>query len=263
ATNVTGLNLAINPNGDAAVAWIVQSLTTSFVQAATAPAGGTFGPGQTLSPQDKNASVVRPAVAPDGRATVVWTQFQSVGGAGVTDAASNPGLGSTFGDAQSLSDQQLVANQPTVSVDGSGNVTAAWDQAPTQIALPNQIVATVLPNGGTTWTGRQVGGTADPNSQVLHPAIAARPGGSAVLTWDSGVTAVRGAVRRPDANAFGGEQTLAEGNNIGGSKVAVDGQGNGFVTWFGNFPSLVQTTGFDAAGPVLSDVSVPNGAAGE
>jgi hypothetical protein len=38
------------------------------------PGGGSFGPPQSLSPESDNAEGPVPAVAPDGRATVVWTQ---------------------------------------------------------------------------------------------------------------------------------------------------------------------------------------------
>jgi hypothetical protein len=70
-------NLAVNANGDAAVTWVAAPPhlpPISFVQAVTAPAGGSFGPPQSLSPNSDNAEGPAPAVAPDGRATVVWTQ---------------------------------------------------------------------------------------------------------------------------------------------------------------------------------------------
>ncbi|HEX4624357.1 MAG TPA: PKD domain-containing protein [Solirubrobacteraceae bacterium] len=262
--NVTGANLAINADGDAAVAWIFAdpNLPTSFAEVVTAPAGGSFGPEQQLSPTNLNAASAVPAVAPDGRTTVVWTQLPNTGNTGTTEAASDSGPGTSFGDTQILSEQPLDAAQPTVAVDGSGRFTAAWDQAPTASDLSSQIFVNVLPANGPPWIGRQLVAT---GAEVLHPHVAAAPDGSSILTFDGsdGTNGVHAAVRGPAQSAYGPDQLLAEGETLGGSKIAMDAQGNGFATWFGNQPHEVQVTGFDAAGPVLSDVSVPGGDAGQ
>jgi hypothetical protein len=73
-------NLAVNAHGDAAVTWVAAPPHVppiSFAQAMTAPGGGSFGPPQSLSPESDNAEGPVPAVAPDGRATVAWTQLQA------------------------------------------------------------------------------------------------------------------------------------------------------------------------------------------
>ena len=118
---MTGANLAINANGDAAVPWIFAdpNLPTSFAEAVTAPGGGSFGPEQQLSPTNLNAASAHPAVAPDGRTTVVWTQLPIVGTTGTTEAATDSGPGTSFGDTQILSQQPQSAAEPAVGVDRS------------------------------------------------------------------------------------------------------------------------------------------------
>ena len=238
------------------------NVTTSFAEVVTAPAGGSFGPEQQLSPTNLNAAGAVPAVAPDGRTTVVWTQLPILGTPGTTEAASDSGPGTSFGDTQILSEQPQSAAQPAVGVDGSGRFTAAWDQSPTASDLSSQIFANVLPADGPPWIGRQLVAT---GAEVLHPHVAAAHDGSSILTFDGsdGTNQVHAAVRGPTQSAYGPDQLLAEGEGLGGSKIAMDAQGNGFATWYSNFPHEVQVTGFDAAGPVLSDVSVPGGDAGQ
>ena len=120
----------------------------------------------------------------------------------------------------------------------------------------------MLPADGPPWIGRQLVAT---GAEVLHPHVAAAQDGSSILTFDAsdGTNQVHAAVRGPTQSAYGPDQLLAEGEGLGGSKIAMDAQGNGFATWYNNFPHEVQVTGFDAAGPVLSDVSVPGGDAGQ
>ena len=232
------------------------NVNASFAEVVTAPAGGSFGPEQQLSPSNLNAAGAVPAVAPDGRTTVVWTQLPILGTTGTTEAASDSGPGTSFGDTQILSEQPQSAAQPAVGVDGSGRFTAAWDQAPTASDLSSQIFVNVLPADGPPWIGRQLVAT---GAEVLHPHVAAAQDGSSILTFDAsdGTNQVHAAVRGPTQSAYGPDQLLAEGEALGGSKIAMDAQGNGFATWYSNFPHEVQVTGFDAAGPVLSDVSVP------
>ena len=219
-------------------------------------------PEQQLSPTNLNAASAHPAVAPDGRTTVVWTQLPIVGTTGTTEAATDSGPGTSFGDTQILSEQPQSAAEPAVGVDGSGRFTAAWDQAPTATDLSSQILVNVLPANGPPWIGRQLVAT---GAEVLHPHVAAAPDGSSILTFDGsdGTNQVHAVVRGPTQSAYGPDQLLAEGDALGGSKIAMDAQGNGFATWNNNFPPYVQLTGFDAAGPVLSDVSVPDGGAGQ
>ena len=211
------------------------NVTTSFAEVVTAPAGGSFGPEQQLSPTNLNAAGAVPAVAPDGRTTVVWTQLPILGTTGTTEAASDSGPGTSFGDTQILSEQPQSAAQPAVGVDGSGRFTAAWDQSPTASDLSTQIFVNVLPAGGPPWIGRQLVAT---GAEVLHPHVAAAQDGSSILTFDAsdGTSQVHAAVRGPTQSAYGPDQLLAEGEGLGGSKIAMDAQGNGFATWYNNFP---------------------------
>ncbi|HEX3317379.1 MAG TPA: hypothetical protein VHR88_05130 [Solirubrobacteraceae bacterium] len=152
-------NLAVNANGDTAVAWITTPGTTpptSFVQATTAPAGGDFGSVKTLSDTTDNAGGPVPVVAPDGRTTVVWTEFAGTAPSGTTNAASDSGPGTDFSARQPLSTAGDDAEQPDATVDGSGTVTAVWDEALHGAFSSTEVFASVAPPGppspdGNSW----------------------------------------------------------------------------------------------------------------
>jgi hypothetical protein len=150
---------------------------------------------------------------------------------GTTQAASNDGPGSAFGDPQVVSAVGPDAEQPNAAVDGSGSVTAAWAQSPTPSDLLNEIVTSVRPASAGGCTGRQLVGTGD---EVLDPSVAAAQDGSAILAWENDVGEVDAAVRGATQSAFGPPQALADQDSPGRMQVVMDGQGNGFVTWFTN-----------------------------
>jgi PKD domain len=258
------VDLATNARGDAVAGWIVPATpSTSYAVAATAPAGAPFGGEQTLSPVTDNASGAHVAIASDGRAVVVWTQFKGVAPTGATNAASDAGPGSSFGPRQTLSAAATDNAQAEVAVDGAGSAVAVWIVSPPGASLATQLASAVRPAGRDGWTGRQLVAT---GSDIAHPRVAAATDGEAIVTWedhpDGEPGALRGAVRAAGESTFGPGQVLSDTANPGEARVAVDGQGNGFATWFTD--KAVQVAGYDAAGPVLSGVVVPpTGAVGE
>jgi hypothetical protein len=257
--NAGEADLAVNANGDVAVAWVTTPGTvppTSFVQATTAPAGGDFGPVKTLSPTTDNADGPAAVIGPDGRTTVVWTQFAGQNPSGTISAASSSGLGTDFDSPQPLSVAGDAAGQTDATVDGSGTVTAVWDEGLASSLLSTEVFAMVAPPGGP-FTGRQVVAT---GSDLLHPRVAAAPDGSAVFLWEDGdAGTLLGAVRDAGHATFGPAQVIADQDQPGHGRIAVDDQGNGYAAWF-TF-STEQATGFDAAGPVVTSLDVPGSGA--
>ena len=64
--------IAIAPDGTATTVWYRAGETTSIIQAATRPPGGSFGAAVDLSAAGQTAFDPEIGVAPDGTATAVW-----------------------------------------------------------------------------------------------------------------------------------------------------------------------------------------------
>jgi len=109
--------VAVDAQGGATVAWIFDGV----VRAAYHPAGGTWGPVQTLS--TGSASAVSLAAGADGGAIAVWQ------GADAIEAAIRPNGAALFGDATTISDVGTgFDGTPQAAMDPAGDVAVLWQR---------------------------------------------------------------------------------------------------------------------------------------
>ncbi|MCW2993413.1 MAG: hypothetical protein JWQ18_908 [Conexibacter sp.] len=110
--------VAVDAQGNATVAWDVEGV----VYAAYHPAGGTWGPVQTLS--TGTASAVSLAAGADGGAIAVWQ------GAHAIEGAIRPHGAARFGDATAISDVGIAfAGTPQAAMDPAGDVAVLWQRS--------------------------------------------------------------------------------------------------------------------------------------
>jgi hypothetical protein len=141
--------VAIDAAGNATALWSRYDGTQSVVQAATRPAGGTWGATVDIA---TGPSVHNPqlAIDPGGTITAVWRRRGAAGS--VVQAASRP-LGGTWTAPVDLSadpsfDPSQLIDVPQVAVAATGVVTATWARFAANTSTVQ--AATRLTDG--TWT---------------------------------------------------------------------------------------------------------------
>jgi hypothetical protein len=271
----------VDPQGDVIATWVNQfndgTNTHVRVEAAYRPAGGTFT-GQTpqvlremLNPPGGAGSYAADvAVDAAGKATAVWPFVTDSGRIGIDTATRPPGPAGAFTVQGDISDpSQGDANSPRVAVDPSINTAVAvWVQCPAP--NPCRVEGAGRPSGGGFQTPQQLsagGATTD-----FGPLVAFDPSGAATAIWsgpssDVAGTQVQVARRPPGLNqTFGAVTTISKDTRSQSPALAFDGEGNAIAVWQHDTgdgtPATLQYTGFDAAGPDITNVSAPNGSAG-
>ena len=111
--------------GAATVTWLRSNGTNTVIQAASRPAGGSFGAPADLSAAGRDAYGPQVAVAADGTATVVW--IRPNGTNNIAQAVTRPSGGS-FGTPVDLSATGGDSYDPHVAVSPDGTATAIWDR---------------------------------------------------------------------------------------------------------------------------------------
>jgi hypothetical protein len=238
--NAVSPQVAVDPAGDAVVAWQRSNGAHTVVQASVRPAGGSFGPAATLSDATQDASQVHVAIDPAGNATVVWST-DTGSGTVVQAAAVRPASGS-FGLASSLSDTSLNLN-PQLAVDGAGNVTVVWNHLDPSGSMAVETAT------------RSAGGGFGPATPFLpfdakynfYPQIAINAAGDRVMTAQASDGGTAGdfveAWVRPAVGGFVNSATrLSDPSaDAGAPGVAIDQAGNATVVWRNTAGSTVTT----------------------
>jgi hypothetical protein len=263
--------VAIDASGNALVAWIDVSAGNEAVRANRRPAGGTFSATAetVLAPQAKSLFDLALAMAPDGRATAMWsnTTDQIVQTAERTVAPDF--AGGSWSPVGQASPAGVQAGLPSVAIDAQNTAIAVWRAK----QGANEFVQ----------GGRRLSGGSFADFQPLSGAggsfaaqIDVAPDGSAVAIW-SGMAGTQPAIqasRREPGGGFGAVANISLGDAAGTPPVfvftpavAVDDQGNGAAFWArqrndgggGINDWRAEAAGFDAAAPTLSAVSIPPG----
>ncbi len=290
--------VALDAKGNALAAWRQSGGAKSDlpyrIDTARLPAGGAWGPPQTISASGRDASEVNeaPRIAVDlqGNAVALWSDRSPSGDAGQrADServfAASAAKDGKWGPAQQLT--EALSRRPQVAFDGQGNAVAVW--AGTE-ASRAQFAADRSTAG--VWSPPQNIGVVDVKSSAIGdgPQLAVNAQGDAVVLSGSGrdqdadPRVVR-ATRRPAGGAWSPQVELglltpfnATGLSVTPS-VAIDDQGNAAGAWRAAFPStetggcigtveiggvnfvdgcsIIKAAGFDAAGPQLRDLNVP------
>ncbi|HEY4094009.1 MAG TPA: PKD domain-containing protein [Baekduia sp.] len=260
--------VAMAPDGIAYALWRSdQGSSPQQVHASVRAAGGAFGAPVDLYTAATADEMVGPptvAVAPDGRATVMWTtRLHSFGTVLALQSGPTGDFGSLVPDV--VSDPSEDAESFQLAVDDRGTALALY-------ASPQGIVATTRPAGGVFSDTPE---TVTTSKNTGLPRVAFAPDGTAVVVWLTvrrmvSETEVLQATEKPPGGKFGAVVDLDSAAGPAADlstppPPAVDGEGNATVLYgarrmddgpFGPAPGTDWTVTLDAGAPTLS-ASVP------
>ena len=225
--------VAISPSGAELAAWDDQAADgNQFVHVRFSSDGASFSPATTLD------HGVEPAVAlaPDGRAVVVWVGLStSISG---TLEASVRAPGGAWSQPVQVSPD---SGPPHLGIDQAGNAIAVWGS-------PTGVETASLPAGGTWSPVRSLG------SNGSAPDLAVNRSGAVVVTWTgtgSSIVAAAGTV----LGDFAPPVTVAAPQyRQGASHVALNDAGQAALVWRGRTTDLAATR--SAAGTWTAPVTL-------
>jgi hypothetical protein len=246
------LQAAFDDAGTAHAVWEDPSGPNILVRAATRPAGQAWGTPALLSNPGQHSTWPALKVTADGRALVAWSQRaiyfseRAPGGSWTPRTElTDPGIGASAYTAQT----------PSVAVNSRGDVMVAWYVYNAVSGLQGQVQATERRAGQAAWVPPLP--LSSPTEDAWQPQVGLADSGAAVVTWTSRPAAVRGAVRSAGGEwETGGPDVGPERDWVG---LTMDRAGNAIVSW--GYGSLTYERVFDAAAPVIAEVSVPEEAA--
>ena len=248
-----GPGLAFDPFGNVICYWSRWNNGSNEVYAAERLRGGPWSSAVGLS----GPSADRPNFAFDSSGGAIMTWQRGSGSFGRTQAITRPagGAWSTPVDLSPASHETYSAG-PVFTAQGEAVVT--W----TERESDNSI-----------WTAqarvRSVGGSWAPAETISTPGVSSWAGGPvatrqgdafALLSANGDAQSATQAVRRTDGQWQAPVRLSPPWISPGEQRVAVDDQGNGFVSWVytnSNYTGIVQGVGYDAAGPQFRDLSIP------
>ena len=235
--------VAADAAGDALAVWVQDSAGRGAVVASARRAGGPWSRPQPVSPPGLAAIDPDVAMAPGGRAIVVWRQADRtrtlrVGARRVHQTvylarARGRSAAGRWGPARRLSDPRQKVGEPRVVVDGAGVAVATWHWGTgTRAGTPGHVgrVQVAEQPAGRAWTGaRSVSTAAACALDTRLPDVAAGPAG-AVVWWQCDLPGGRSATvavsRGAAPGSWGREARLpfdAAGDQLADVAVAGDG----------------------------------------
>jgi hypothetical protein len=257
---VGGPDVVIDAQGNAIAAWVLADNfegANSRIQWAFRPAGGTFGPAQTIFSPGGDPPFLDPvhlAVDPQGNAIAVWhrTDF-----AFVRIQASFRPAGGSFGAPQTISEPGTGARNPRIAMDAQGNALAVWELSD---GSHSRVHAAFRPVGGTFGAPQTISAAGE---DAFRGNVALDPQGNAISIW-KGVGACNPgpctehvlASFRPAGGAFGAPFEVS-GPSQGCDcpepppGIGFDAQGNAVAAWVqdpGNANSRAQAAFRPAGG---------------
>ncbi len=198
-------------SGAAVVAWLEPGEQFA-VKAVRRPAGGAFGPAETLGTARSSSEysfdgAVRAAIAADGEAFVLWTQPPADRDTlrMPVNVAIAPAAGA-FAPAQRLGETHPTS-PPALAAGRDGRALAAfWTGRQVQVAERAP---------GSAFAASMAAASVKEPFTVL-PAAAIGPGGAAAVAWYGLFSQSVGAIARSGAGAFGAPVTLAAPSRVPG-----------------------------------------------
>jgi hypothetical protein len=245
-----GLEVVVNPDGDAAIAWIdYRASGAREVSAATRPAGGEWS-GPVVVPSVEGETVQSDfAIDGQGIVTAIWAG--EVGWEeGVIATATLP-VGGEWSEPVPLSDDSLAARSPQLAVDPEGNVTAVWVLNTDNRVDDGTIQSKTRPAGGE-WSTEAVDVSGE-NGLASVPRVAVDAQGDATVVWQqqdiaagSGFRHFVQTAQRVDGT-WSDPLTLSREDGLGQNpELTVDSEGNATAVWsltvpLSDEPRLLQT----------------------
>jgi hypothetical protein len=172
--NAFDAHVAVDGLGNATVAWRRFDGANYIVQAATLPAGGSWGEVKDLSAAGQSAFKSHVASDAAGDVTAVWERLD--GEHSIVQAATLP-AGGSWGSPQDLSAAGQNANDSFVAVDAQGDVIATWYRSNGENTI---VQAAVRPAGGS-WGGPHDLSATGQNATNARVAVDGQ--GNAAAVW--------------------------------------------------------------------------------
>jgi hypothetical protein len=259
--------VALDAAGDAVVVWRQRhsgGATGEIVESASRPAArSSFSDPVPLSAEHET---VAPTIALNARgdALAVWSEVDA-SGHGAVESASRPAGSGAFSAPAPLSPPTGAPVEPHVGLDGAGGAVVVWEDSS---GIAKVIEAASRPPGGAFSSPVKL---SQPGQDVGAAALVVDAAGDAVALWrrsDSSNFLIEAAAR-PARGAFSSPVKLSQpGQDAGvsGLGLDVDAAGDAIAVWGRSTGAkeIVQTAGYDAAGPQLRSLSIPTtGTAGK
>jgi hypothetical protein len=224
--------VAVDPAGNAVAVWSRFDGTVLRIQAAYAPAGGSFGASETVSAAGSKAGgqgfAPQVSMSASGEAIVVWSQLEGANYL-VQMASRPPGSGSSFGAQVSLSAAGQDAFDDQIDVAPDGNAVAVWYRFD---GSRDRIQAATRGTSGSFGAAVNISPSGEDN---FTPQVTVRNGGSATAVWygSDGVQKLRvESASRVGTGSFGSVQTLSDtAQDAFDPQVDQDPSGNAFAVW--------------------------------
>jgi hypothetical protein len=262
--NAYSPQVAVDPHGDAMVIWQSYNGTNYVAQAAYRPVGGSWQAAVDLSEAGRSAASPKVIFDPEGDAVAIWELVFNCTGCSrngeIIQAAYRP-VGGSWQAAVDLSEAGLIAEEAHVALDAQGNAVAVWERERPTNKSSRVIQAAYRPVGGSWQAAVDLSGEGE---SAGEPRVALDPQGDAIVVWDSLNGSEEYSVQtalRPAGGAWKTPVTLSEaGLSTFEPQVAYDPQGDAIVVWRSSSPAshlIVQAAAYDAAGPLLEDLSIP------
>jgi len=253
---VGSTDVAIDAAGNATCVWSSTTGTGFRVHAAHGGPGGSWSRDLAISAVDtRNQIAPRVAVEGTGGTTAVWSR--SAGRRTMIEMATRKPNSSVWSPAKQLFPTAPSGFLPQIAVNRRGDGVLLW--------------FTTGQSGSSLVTStRRLGGRWSPplplrtsGAEPANPQVALDSQGDAVAVWTQQIGAsarVRAANLPAGGTGWSAPRSLSRaGADAVLPQVALDGDGDGAVTWagqeFGTF--VVQTAGFDATGPALLGLTMP------
>jgi hypothetical protein len=217
--------VAVDPGGDAVLAWRRFDGANNRVQARARSAAGTLSAVKTLSSSGRDADSPEVAVDTDGDAVFTWTRFDGANERVQARARSTAG---TLSAVQNLSDPGRSAFTPQVAVDSGGDAVFTWRR----FDGANERAQARARSATGTLSAVQT--LSDPGRAAFFPQVAVDTDGDAVFAWARS----DGFDSRIEARSRSASGTLRPltilsdpGQDASFPDVAVDPGGDALVTW--------------------------------
>ena len=245
--------VAVDPAGDAVAIWQRSNGTNTIVQSATRPAGGPWHSPLDLSAAGQSASEPEVALDAAGNASALWSR--SDGTNTIIQSATKP-AGGAWQPALDLSAAGKNAEAPQLAVDAAGNAVAIWRR----YNGTNYIVQSSTRPAGGPWQPPLDLSAA--GQSASEPQLAVDSAGNALAIWSlsNGSNTIVQSATRPAGGSWQVAHDLSTiGRNASEPQIAVDPEANAVAVWsrFDGANSIVQSAGYDAAGPRLRSLLIP------
>lgn len=225
-------DLAVDPSGNLTAIWFANDGTINVrIQSASKLLNGPWTAPVTINTPLGVAPSPSVVVDDQGNATATWAQKPAAVFTIVT--ASKP-FGGSWSAPQTISpvpvDPNDNNNEPSLGIDGSGNVTVAW-RFFNSLAIVDQILSSTKPFGGSFQTVPDAIPTNQPSTDI-HLAVASNGTNSIIWQQTVGLTTRINSTSRPAGGSYSSTSFLsASGQNAFVPDITVDPAGIFTAVW--------------------------------